>query len=143
MQLFILLALCCVAACTSDAHDVMDKPYAPLYTLLAESKRKEQDLGATPSDVVASGQQPWRRLAYTGLGSHPTNWLGSTSAASLTAPIGPGLLLMGVNLGALLCMLLGLLGLAPSQRIGAWHTGDIYRNDRQNLGDDKESTLYF
>lgn len=136
MQLFIFFALCLVAA-ASDAHKAVDKPFVPRYTLLAESKKKDQDLDQLPSDLVE--RQPWRRLAYGGFGGQQTGWPGPMQTASL----GPGLLLLGVNLGALLYMLLGLLGLAPAQRIGTWHAGDMYRNDRQHLGAGKESTLYF
>lgn len=143
MQLLILLAVCCAVACASNAHDATDKAYSPRYTLLAESKRKDQDMGPASTDVAASEQQPWRRLAYAGFGGQPSNWLGSGTGGALAAPIGPGLMLLGLNLGALLCMLLGLLGLGPSYRVGPWHTGDIYRSDRHNLGGDKESTLYF
>ncbi|XP_034480867.1 uncharacterized protein LOC117786638 [Drosophila innubila] len=148
MQLLILLALCWMTASleasSSDAQKAVDQSFLPRYTLLAESKKKEQDLDRQPNDVAASEQQPWRRFAYAGYGGQQSSWPGSSSAASLAAMLGPGLLLLGVNLGALLYMLLGVLGLAPPQHIGGGGHGghDIYRSDRQHLGGGKELDMY-
>ncbi|KAL7733785.1 hypothetical protein ACLKA6_011508 [Drosophila palustris] len=146
MRLLIVLALCWMTASleasASDAQKAVDQSFQPRYTLLAESKKKEQDLERQPNDVAAGEQQPWRRLAYASYGSQQGSWPGSSSAASLAALLGPGLLLLGVNLGALLYMLLGVLGLAPPQRMAAWHGQDIYRSNRQNLGGGKELDMY-
>jgi len=145
MQLLILLALCWISASleatASDAQKPVDQPFIPRYTLLAESKKNDEDVDREQNDVAVS-EHPWRRLAYSGLGSHYSAWSGSNSAASLAAMMGPGLLLLGVNLGALLYMLLGVLGLAPPQRLGVWHNQDIYRSDRQHLGGGKKFDMY-
>ncbi|EDV97649.1 uncharacterized protein LOC6557250 [Drosophila grimshawi] len=142
--LFVIFALCWViGAIAGDAQSVVDsKKYVPRYTLLAESKKQDQDSNAA---AVASEQlQPWRRLAFTGFGGPQSGWPASGLSASPTALLGPGMLLLGVNLGALLYMLLALLGLAPPQRLGGvFNSGDIYRNDRQQLGAGKETDMYF
>ncbi|KAH8302229.1 hypothetical protein KR044_004259 [Drosophila immigrans] len=133
MQLLVIFAFCCLAA-AMEATQKPDPTFLPRYTLLAESKKQEHELEQKPSEP-----QPWRRLSYSNYGN---NWPGTAPAASLAALLGPGLLLLGVNLGALLYMLLGVLGLAPPQRLGAWQSAEIYRNDRQQLGAGKESDMY-
>lgn len=138
MQLLpVLFAVWCCAAVASMSSASEEQRY----TLLAESKKKDQELDRQPSDVVEA--QPWRRLNY--FGQHNA-WPAAAPGSSLASPMGPGLLLLGVNLGALLYMLLGLLGLAPAppQRFsGTWQGADIYRNDRQDFKVGKESDMYF
>lgn len=146
MQLYIFLVLCwltaSLGASAGDAQKTVDQSFLPRYTLLADSKKTEQDLERQPNDVAVSEQQPWRRFANAGYVSQQGGWPTYSSAGSHAALLGPGLMLLGVNLGALLYMLLGVLGLAPTQRIGAWHGHDIYRSDRQHLGSGKDLDMY-
>ncbi|KAH8398203.1 hypothetical protein KR215_012168 [Drosophila sulfurigaster] len=135
MQLLVLLSFCCLAAAL-EATQKPETTFLPRYTLLSESKKGELQLDRQPN----TEQQPWRRLSYSNYGN---NWPAAAPAASLAALLGPGLLLLGVNLGALLYMLLGLLGLAPTQRLGAWQAAEFYRNDRrEQLGAGKEADMY-
>lgn len=141
MQLLpVLFAVCCCAAVASKSSASEEQRY----TLLAESKKKDHELDRQPSDVGEA--QPWRRLNYVGYGGQHNAWPAAAPGSSLASPMGPGLLLLGVNLGALLYMLLGLLGLAPAppQRFsGTWQGADMYRNDRQDFKVGKESDMYF
>ncbi|XP_017842921.1 uncharacterized protein LOC108600075 [Drosophila busckii] len=132
--MLLLPLLCTLCLCTMALESTPDS-LQPRYTLLADSKRKDQLQDKDSTELSQNALQPWRRY-----GHQPTAWTASTPGALLS----PGLLLLGVNLGALLYMLLGLLGLAPSQRPGAWSAADFYRNDRQeSLSTGKETDMYF
>ncbi|KAH8398731.1 hypothetical protein KR222_001748 [Zaprionus bogoriensis] len=136
MQLLVLLVVCWVAVATKATQS---EEQATRYTLLAESKKQEQQ----PGELHAAELQPWRRLAYTGYGAAQGSWPIATPSVSPAALLGPGLLLLGVNLGALLYMLLGLLGLAPPSPAAPQRYGGIYRNDRHDLDVGKETDMYF
>lgn len=143
--LLVLFGVCCCAAAASEELETGELKFLPRYTLLSEGKKKDQDLDKQPGDTHVSEPQPWRRLNYVnyGGGGQHNGWPANSPAASPAAIMGPGLLLLGVNLGALLYMLLGLLGLAPPQRFGGtWPGADIYRNDRQDFAFSKKPDMY-
>ncbi|XP_030372900.1 uncharacterized protein LOC115622916 [Scaptodrosophila lebanonensis] len=117
------------------------------YTLLAQSKdynNREPELSQQNTEIIS---KPWRRWAYGYPGnSQPAvppnlNLLGALINL-------PGLLMIGVNLGALLYLLLGILGLTPPRSWPASHPHDFYRNNRHIVDDDgvdggKETSVYF
>ncbi|XP_001972144.3 uncharacterized protein LOC6545587 [Drosophila erecta] len=145
----------------------VEQGFVPRYTPMAEGKRQDLDL---PAEVVSVEQQkrphagdkkPWRRVQYGYDGVHTAAWAAPSPPAAilsiLNPLLAPGLLLLGVNLGALLYMLLGLLGLAPyrsgsTSRIAShpeansqlWPDDQsFYRRDRHNVGEGKETAVYF
>nr|XP_017005466.2 uncharacterized protein LOC108063048 [Drosophila takahashii] len=105
-----------------------EQAFVPRYTPVAESKRQDLDL---PAEVGLEQQQrppagdkkPWRRVEYGYDGVSTAAWAAPSPPAAilsiLNPLLAPGLLLLGVNLGALLYMLLGLLGLAPHRSGGS------------------------
>ncbi|XP_034659124.1 uncharacterized protein LOC117895527 [Drosophila subobscura] len=138
----------------NDGKTVADPTFVPRYTLTAESKNKDLDLSPDGDrqrpPINEKGhptQKPWRRGEYVYDGVYTANWPAPSAPNAMLGLLGPllapGLLLMGVNLGALLYMLLGLLGLAPPRSNRHATSDDIYRRDRHNLGDGKESAIYF
>ncbi|KAH8384417.1 hypothetical protein KR200_005575 [Drosophila serrata] len=164
----VIFIACLVASVSGSAGEVklpVEQAFVPRYTL--ESKRQDLDLPASEQNQeeqqhqqqrlpATSDKKPWRRrvdFGYDGVSTAAWSAAPSPPAAilSILNPLlAPGLLLLGVNLGALLYMLLGLLGLAPhrsSSRAGsisqAWPTHDeiLYRH---NLGEGgKETAVYF
>ncbi|EDW73592.1 uncharacterized protein Dwil_GK19288 [Drosophila willistoni] len=139
MLLWLVLILGLAVASSAPDSDLtpMVEKYRPRYTLMAESKNKDSDDKLEPEKALGP-QQPWRRLSSFGHNSPwPLNGLVALPTATILAPLlGPGLLLVGINLGALLYMLLSLLGLSPNRNLN-----DFYR---QNLveGNGKESDVY-
>ncbi|KAH8286495.1 hypothetical protein KR054_010157 [Drosophila jambulina] len=175
MWLLEVIFIACLASTVSGSAGEVKLPkeqaFVPRYT--PESKRQDLDLPASGQNLeeqqqqqqrplVAGDKKPWRRrvdYGYDGV---------STAAWSAAAPsppaailsilnplLAPGLLLLGVNLGALLYMLLGLLGLAPhrsSSRAGqgsisqAWppnHNDEILFRHNLLAEGGKETAVYF
>ncbi|XP_017028379.1 uncharacterized protein [Drosophila kikkawai] len=164
----VIFIACLAAASVSGAAGEVKLPteqaFVPRYT--PESKRQDLDLPASGQSLeeqqqlrppVAGDKKPWRRrvdYGYDGVSTAAWSAAPSPPAAilSILNPLlAPGLLLLGVNLGALLYMLLGLLGLAPhrsSSRSGsisqAWPTHSDEILYRHNLGEGgKETAVYF
>ncbi|XP_016971651.1 uncharacterized protein LOC108039228 [Drosophila rhopaloa] len=144
----------------------VEQAFVPRYTPVAESKRQDLELPAKGSLELqqrpsAGDKKPWRRVEYGYDGVSTASWAAPSPPAAilsiLNPLLAPGLLLLGVNLGALLYMLLGLLGLAPhrsgsSSRVAShpdanpqfWPDDQtFYRRDRHNLGEGKETAVYF
>ncbi|KAH8378706.1 hypothetical protein KR009_000880 [Drosophila setifemur] len=141
----------------------VEPPFVPRYTPGAESKHKDLDLpiegGEQKRPQATTNKKPWRRVEYGYDGLTTAAWTAPsapTAILSILNPLlAPGLLLLGVNLGALLYMLLGLLGLAPHRspsRMGgepqpnSWNTADdlLYTHPRgHNLLEGKETAVYF
>ncbi|XP_017085249.1 uncharacterized protein LOC108117374 [Drosophila eugracilis] len=144
-----------------------EQAFVPRYTPVVESKRQDLDLPAEESldqpkrTSQAGDKKPWRRVEYGYDGIPTAAWTPPSAPAAilsiLNPLLAPGLLLLGVNLGALLYMLLGLLGLAPHRsgsnsrvashpnaNLQSWPDEEMfYRRDRHNLGEGKETAVYF
>ncbi|XP_017053380.1 uncharacterized protein LOC108096344 [Drosophila ficusphila] len=144
----------------------VEQAFVPRYTPVVEGKRQDLDLPAEGSldqqqrpPVV--DKKPWRRVEYGYDGLPSASWAAPSAPGAilsiLNPLLAPGLLLLGVNLGALLYMLLGLLGLAPhrsgpTSRVAphpdanphSWPDDHIfYRRNRHNLDEGKETAVYF
>ncbi|EDX07258.1 GD11143 [Drosophila simulans] len=122
-----LIFIACLAGASSgslaaDEKNPVEKGFVPRYTPVAEGKRQDLNL---PTEVgieqqkrpPAGDKKPWRRVQYGYEGGPTAAWAAPSPPAAilsiLNPLLAPGLLLLGVNLGALLYMLLGLLGMAP------------------------------
>ncbi|XP_043648202.1 uncharacterized protein LOC122616720 [Drosophila teissieri] len=166
-----LIFIACLAGASSgsvggDEKMPVEQGFVPRYTPVAESKRQDLDL---PAEVgveqqkrpTAGDKKPWRRVQYGYDGVQTAAWAAPSPPAAilsiLNPLLAPGLLLLGVNLGALLYMLLGLLGLAPHRSGGPSRIASLpetnsqywpddqsfYHRDRHNLGEGKETAVYF
>ncbi|XP_016957680.1 uncharacterized protein LOC108029712 [Drosophila biarmipes] len=164
MWLVLIFIACLVGAGGSVGAEgklPVEQTFVSRYTPVAESKRQDFDL---PAEVglekqprpPAGDKKPWRRVEYGYDGVPTAAWAAPSPPAAilsiLNPLLAPGLLLLGVNLGALLYMLLGLLGLAPhrsgtSSRVvnpQAWPEDlTFYHRDRHNPGEGKETAVYF
>ncbi|XP_022208370.1 uncharacterized protein LOC111064861 [Drosophila obscura] len=152
-----IIFIACLAAASGSGNDgksVAEPTFVPRYTLTAESKNKDLDLSPDGDrqrpPINENGnptQKPWRRGEYAYDSVYTANWPVPSAPNAMMGLLGPllapGLLLMGVNLGALLYMLLGLLGLAPSRSNRHATADDIYRREVHNLADGKEAAIYF
>ncbi|XP_033157849.1 uncharacterized protein LOC117139562 [Drosophila mauritiana] len=164
-----LIFIACLAGASSGSvagneKIPVEKGFVPRYTPVAEGKRQDLDL---PAEVgveqqkrpPAGDKKPWRRVQYGYDGVPTAAWAAPSPPAAilsiLNPLLAPGLLLLGVNLGALLYMLLGLLGLAPyrsgsASRLAShpetnsqfWPNDQSFyhRDDRHNLD---ETAVYF
>ncbi|XP_037721074.1 uncharacterized protein LOC119554289 [Drosophila subpulchrella] len=165
-----LIFIACLAGASgsvgAEGKLPVEQAFVPRYTPVAESKRQDLDL---PAEVGLDQQQrppagdkkPWRRVEYGYDGIPTAAWAAPSPPAAilsiLNPLLAPGLLLLGVNLGALLYMLLGLLGLAPhrsgsTSRVAlhpnanpqSWPDDQsYYHRDRHNPGEGKETAVYF
>ncbi|KAH8313017.1 hypothetical protein KR067_013409 [Drosophila pandora] len=163
MWLPVIFMACLAIASGSVAEAVppVEQAFVPRYTPVTESKRQDLELpaeGEQPRPAVAE-KKPWRRVEYGYDAANAAAWPAPSAPAAilsiLNPLLAPGLLLLGVNLGALLYMLLGLLGLAPHKstarfssepRPNSWHSDEILythprRQNQHNEG--KETAVYF
>ncbi|KAH8234974.1 hypothetical protein KR032_006908 [Drosophila birchii] len=160
----VIFMACLAAAVSGSAGEAKLEAFVPRFT--PENKRQDLDLPASQQNqeeqlqqqhqhqlqrpLAAGDKKPWRRRVDYGYDGVSTAAAWSAAAPSPPAAIlsilnpllAPGLLLLGVNLGALLYMLLGLLGLAPHR--GSSRAGNeeiLYRHNLAEGG--KETAVYF
>ncbi|XP_017101301.2 uncharacterized protein [Drosophila bipectinata] len=157
LPVIFIACLAIVSGSIAEAVPPVEPPFVPRYTPGAESKRQDLELpaeGEQPRPPVAD-KKPWRRVEYGYDAAWPAPSAPAAILSILNPLLAPGLLLLGVNLGALLYMLLGLLGLAPHKtaaryssepRPNAWPSDEILythprRQNQHNEG--KETAVYF